>query len=68
MITDREECYQTEKIVSNAGMNPAMFHLIRTSEHFGDGGVDILHPIVGIEFANYFKIGHVKVHFLPPVD
>ena len=48
MITDREECYQTEKIVTNAGMNPAMFHLIKTSEHFGDGGVDILHPIVGI--------------------
>ena len=53
MITDREHCYQSEKIVSNAGMNPSMFHLIKTPEHFGDGGVDIFHPIVGNEKLQY---------------
>jgi len=47
MITDRKSCYNSEEIVRNAGMDPSNFHLIVTTENFGDGGVDILHPAVG---------------------
>jgi hypothetical protein len=38
MITDRANCYDKEKIIANAGMNPDNFHIIVTDEQFGNGG------------------------------
>ena len=38
MITDRANCYDKDKIIANAGMNPANFHVIVTDEQFGNGG------------------------------
>lgn len=38
MITDRANCYDKEKIIANAGMNPDNFHMIVTDEQFGNGG------------------------------
>ena len=50
MITDRVQCYDIGRLVNNSGLNSSLFHLIKTNESFGYGGVDVLHPIVGKHF------------------
>lgn len=47
MITDQENCFDEERIVRNAGMDPKKFHLTVMDEDFGGGGFDLTHPKVG---------------------
>ena len=47
MITDQANCFDTKKIVENAGMNPDKFHMIVLKEDFTGGGVDLTNLKVG---------------------
>jgi hypothetical protein len=52
MITDRANCYDKEKIIANAGMNPDNFHMIVTDEQFGNGGKTNLILIICLCFMS----------------
>ena len=47
LITDREDCFDEEEIVSNADMEKSKFHLLKTSESYSDGGIDLLNHHMG---------------------
>lgn len=47
IITDRENCFDGDQIVKNAGMKSENFHLQVVNEDFGGGGIDFTHPKIG---------------------
>jgi hypothetical protein len=48
IVTDRENCFDVNSIIKNAGMDKNKFHLTVVNEDFGGGGIDVSHPKIGL--------------------
>lgn len=43
MLTDRDSCFDTPRIVRDSHINPDLFHIVNVHHDFGNGGVDVEH-------------------------